>query len=122
MTARRAARRARSAAAGSDLIAGVTVPPELLDPEHPIWHDRTRFLEYMGKIWPAALLPTRDRMIVHTPGGGQDEGAHPRHRREAAAAAWARANRVGMTKRTDDVHDAPGFIDWNRLRAWGLIE
>lgn len=123
MTTRRDARRARSAAAGRDLIAGVTVPPELLDPEHPVWHDRARYVEYLRSTWPDALLPARDRMsVVHGPDGGEDDGASPGQRRQAAAGAWARANRVGMAKRTDDLNDRAGFVDWNRLRAWGLID
>ncbi|MGH3490224.1 MAG: hypothetical protein ACRDP8_20240 [Actinopolymorphaceae bacterium] len=78
-----------------------SAPPELLDLDAEVWHDRRAYTAYMSaRGW---LLPTRERM-------GAD--SHPRQRRTHAAMAWGTA--YGITR-------ADGrSVDLHRLRAMGV--
>ena len=78
-------------------MAGVDLPLELLDAEHPVWHSAARYRRWMGRRrWS---MPPRDRM-------GWE--ASPANRRRAAAAGWARENGIER--------------DFHQLLAWGLTD
>lgn len=88
--------------AGLTQIDGLAIPPELLDLDARVWHDRVRAGAYFKKH--DYSLPVRDRMGV---------GASPASRRDRASEQWASANGVALTKY--------GRPDLNRLRQLGLI-
>lgn len=103
MTARREARRAHLATTG----AGVGVPPELADRDHPVWHDQRAYHRWMtAHGW---TLPPAERIGCTT---------SPANRRSAAAAAWAVTTGVCTTTYGDGKHPS---ADWGALRAAGLI-
>jgi len=82
-------------------------PPELVDPDAPVWRTHEAFLAYMAKRgW---LLPARDRLRVVDPeiaGPVVESPTHWDARRRRAVWAWARA--AGLVG---------GGMDWDGVHA-----
>ncbi len=86
---------------------GLDVPPELLDPDHQIWHDQRAYHRYMNQRgW---TMPPAERIGCTTA---------PANRRMAAAAGWARE--TGIATRTYGPPNSPPHPEWRRLRELGL--
>lgn len=87
------------------------IPAELLDPDHPLWWDPGRYAAWMAaRGW---RLPARERMeVADLPDRGASHPVRARARRLAAAAGWAREQRVAVV-----AGGLPGWVDWRALRA-----